>query len=630
MLQGSEDEKIGIESYNYTITIIDKSNTDSQELYNSGAIDGREHKKITLKKILIRDYIDLTDYTTVKVSVIVRNTLGGVSEYTKTAYFEDTIAPKCSLVEGEADVNDWLNKEDILNGAQRQISILCNDEEGSGCIRDRFSKTWPNNDSKSVEYSTIKITDNSKNSNSTDCRVRVNIDNVAPTLTISLINNPTTVPLIKVASDGQQAHVTSTEYPSLYNGWINSNNYEQGLQFQVRALDDIYLYKYTWETAGSETKEEYFEQTTSDHPKSSTFNITLVDDGYRAGKLTVYDKSGNTTEIYVNANIDKTAPNKPETSFYKWSNNSTRPTTEYGLDSYTPDNWSDKKIFTISSNSSDSLSGLMEYQYTTRGAIGNATNQEGTSKNIEEKGISYIKYRACDNAGNCSPYNDEKPVKIDIDGPTVSCGIDTKNHKINNVKVTDGQSGEQTRYYSITTAKNTYNWSSINVAGGYDCDTTYYAYVKAIDNVGNETIKSCGTYSKGSCCSSSSPSGCKWTTVCRSGITHLYFGNDKTPEFTDAGYARHDNGIEDRLYILEDSDEYISASNTTWIRVCAASFQINEWDYNTYYKPLEESITIDGKKKKCHKLWVAKNCTGIYYNELNTKCTHEAPTECPG
>lgn len=630
ILHGSEDEKIGIESYNYTITIINKSDTDSQEVYNSGAIDGREYEKISLKNILIRDYIDLTDYTSVKVSVIVRNTLGGVSEYTKTAYFEDKIAPKCSLVEGEAEENDWYNKTDITNGAKRQISIICNDEQGSGCVRDRFSKSWPNKDLKSVEYSTIKITDNSKNSNSTDCRVRVNIDNVAPTITISLLNNKSTIPLIKIASDGEQAIISSDEYPNLYNGWINYDNYKDGLEFQVNVNDDIYLYKYKWETAGTEAKEELFRQDSSDHTKSATFNISLKDDGYRTGKLTVYDKAGNITEILVNANIDRTAPNKPNTALYKWKDNSTRPSKVDGLTSYTPNTWSEKKIFTIASGSSDNLSGFREYQYTTRGTTTNVSNQKGTYRNIEARGISYIKYRACDNAGNCSPYNMENTVKIDLDGPTVSCGIDTKNRLINNVTVTDNQSEEQARYYSITTKKNTYNWSTTNTAGGNNCDTTYYAYVKAVDKVGNETIKSCGSYSRGSCCSSSSPSGCKWTTTCRSGITHLYFGNSTTPEFTDAGYARHGGGTEDRLYILEDVPEYESASGTIWIRVCATSFQINEWDYNTYYKPLEESITIDGETKKCHKLWVAKNCTGIYYSELNKKCTHDAPSTCPG
>ena len=137
----------------------------------------------------------------------------------------------------------------------------------------------------------------------------------------------------------------------------------------------------------------------------------------------VSDKAGNITTCPGNqtVRIDKTPPEVDiqRVYFKKWINNSTRPSSISGLaDTYTPGNWSNRRVISAPSGGSDSgCAGGTFYQYTTTGATTNHTNQRGYSRNIEANGKSTIKWRICDILMNCRGYTEAKNVWIDTVAP---------------------------------------------------------------------------------------------------------------------------------------------------------------------------------------------------------------------
>ena len=145
---------------------------------------------------------------------------------------------------------------------------------------------------------------------------------------------------------------------------------------------------------------------------------------------TIKDNVGNSntcTKNNASIYVDKDAPSVPTAMLYKWSDNNTQPTSSNGLESYTNNTWSKKKVYSEPSESTDTGSGVDHYEYTTTGTTSNATNKKASYRTIEANGVSYIKWRAVDKAGNASAYSDKKTVKIDKTAPTgsVSGGTDT-------------------------------------------------------------------------------------------------------------------------------------------------------------------------------------------------------------
>lgn len=306
-IHGSDDDSVGIESYNYLIEVYKNKSKDQTEVYNSGSLSGRNQKTITVNNILISDYIKRTDYTEVKLIVLVRNTLGGVYELTKSAEFEDTLKPICGSVINEAKEDEWYNKKDVLkDNKKRKITVNCSDGNGSGCLRNTFSKTWPGNPVQSVEYSTIEIKDNKGIKN--NCRVRVNIDVVAPTIKVTAYDGKNNVATTKTATDGKTKVIEKNSYKGNHDGWLNGTNYPGGVKYKVEVSDETRLNRYTWETSAGDSSSGYIVDKEDNPTKSSVFYIYLKDQGKRSGKLTVYDIAGNKTEMIINAYIDYTNP----------------------------------------------------------------------------------------------------------------------------------------------------------------------------------------------------------------------------------------------------------------------------------------------------------------------------------
>lgn len=647
-LHGNSDDTIGIESYNYSISVINKADSSKTEMYNSGAIDGRDQKIINLKNIMVRDYIDVTDFNTIRVSIVVRNNLGAMTEYSKETNYADSKGPRCSFVEGEANEGEWLNKADLARDIKRQITVTCNDEQGSGCLRKKFSKTWPNTEQKSIEYSVITITDNSKNKNKTNCRVRVNVDGEAPTAVVSLIGKAT--PLIKIASDGTEATIEKTEYPSLHNGWINSNEYPDGLQFQVNASDDVYLYRYTWETSGSEVQDVYFEQ--EEHLKNTQFIIELKDDGNREGVLTIYDRAGNTTKVNIKADIDRTPPTNPTVTGYKKPNGNDV-SSSTGLSSYTFDTWYNGHVFVEASGSSDITSGFEGYYCTTHGQAIDITDSRQSGRNVSAQGVVTVSFKSCDQANNCSEYV-TGTVKLDRTGPSITCNLDSSG-KIKNIKITKNfskfkfkncnslSSGKSdcitdTSYETMVTSSATSasgiqaNWGDTSMPT--TCGKTLYGYVRAKSESGKENIAKCsGSYSTGTCCTTSNPFGCKKVHACRDGNTYIgteswtgatcYFDSSYSSRCGRAwaGHVKHSDTL---YYIKEDK------THNERTLVCAETGTFYTGNFPYYYESsptdyFDRNTVVNPKNKSqsCVLVWIFNNCI----DENKNACPSN---QCPG
>ena len=830
-IHGSDDDSVGIESYNYLIEVYKNKSKDQAEVYNSGSLSGRNQKTIVVNNTLISDHIKRTDYTEVKVIVLVRNTLGGVYELTKTAEFEDTLKPICGNITNEAKEDEWYNKKDVLEDKKiRQITVNCSDGNGSGCVRNTFSKTWPGSTIQSVEYSTIEIKDNKGKKN--DCKVRVNIDAVAPTIKVTAYDGKNNVATTKTATDGETKTIDKNSYKGNHDGWLNGINYPEGVKYKVEVSDETRLSKYTWETSSTDSSSGNILDKENNQTKTSVFYIYLKDQGKRSGKLTVYDIAGNKTEMIINAYIDYTNPtctndvtctgggdcsrwlgisksltikticndeggsnclpdtggsfkyndnidirnggpggagktvdvydaagnkgtcpanvtvridhtnptctnvvtctsgekcndwlgigkfvkitakcdddggskcasseeishtykdeninitnagpagrgidvnvydnagnkgtcfaNKtvkidvepptvPTISAFKWKANASeyRPSSSKGLDNYTAGDWSNKRIFTMASGSTDNLSKVDHYEYKTTGATTNEDDVKSSTRNIEADGTSTISYRACDVAKNCSDYSSSMTIKVDTIYPIVSCNM--ANNIISNEKVIDGKNNSSgvkidcekedsscsgvedgSARYAVTTSSSkpdesaTDVWESSIPNVQPACGNKYYGYVKGEDRAGNVAITKCGEYSEDNCCSESNPFGCNWTTACRSGITFLYAIKNNT--LFGVGYARHGQGTEDKIYLIKDSNgryprKYVPGQRNLWQLVCIESF------LKRGYTKMAEEVTKDGNT--CYKVWITSSCLSTYKNEENLN--HICPySKCPG
>ena len=225
----------------------------------------------------------------------------------------------------------------------------------------------------------------------------VKIDNKAP-------SNPT-VSLYKWKNDTAP---TSTSGLSKYtnNTWFSGKVYTVASGSTDAHSGGVY-YQYT--TTGTTTH--------NTDKTASTRNIEAQGVSYI--KYRACDKLGNCTSYTSNYTIklDRGKPSKPTTNLYKWKNNKA-PTSSSGLSKYSNDTWFSGKVFTKPSGSTDTYSNV-SYQYTTTGKTTNNKNTTATYRNIEAEGVSYIKWRACDEAGNCSDYTGNSTIKLDRTAPTV-------------------------------------------------------------------------------------------------------------------------------------------------------------------------------------------------------------------
>mgnify|MGYP003299463335 CR=1 FL=1 len=148
----------------YTITIYKYD----EEIYTTGNIEANYDIEVTKT-------IDISKYTPGKIKTVVRatNIYGNQTTETKTITYSDKQKPTC-VVKTEDKTrgnNDWIKT------GSRKITVGCVDgEEGSGCEREEFTKTFKDD----MKYGYITIKD--KAGNETECKVDVFIDKTKPNI----------------------------------------------------------------------------------------------------------------------------------------------------------------------------------------------------------------------------------------------------------------------------------------------------------------------------------------------------------------------------------------------------------------------------------------------------------------
>ena len=486
-IYGSEKEKnvenktVAIEGYNYSISAEIKGETELREVYTSGSLSANNSTVLYIDTPL-SDYVDITKATKLVLKVTVRNSEGGstslvfatnASGSTETSEisgnYHDTTPPVCVISNNDEEVTKWINKNS-LKSESRTIVRTCNDGEGSGCIRNKFAVTWPNDYQKEAEYAYVQVKDNAGNISISDnylqnvsvcdmpyvenaCRVKVFVDRTSPQVKIEAYkakvggkanNNGLFASSVVKTSNNTNHATVSVAYnaynntANLQNGWFNEN-YPNGVAYEITVTDGIHLSSLTWETNKKNIKstsdadykkvdlhnpdgfsKNYDEGLDMTHNNCGIRNDKLIifftQEGMRYGELTVKDKAGNKTVYKIEANIDYTKPTAPAIGYYKWKNNDTRPTKSDGLSSYSPGTWSKFKVFTMASGSTDNLSNV-SYRFTTTGKTTNETNAVRSYRNIEANGKSTITYQACDVAMNCTPYPTPANIWVDTVAP---------------------------------------------------------------------------------------------------------------------------------------------------------------------------------------------------------------------
>lgn len=472
------DDNVKIVSYNYHILAkdLEADNSKANEVFNSGDLQGNKLSKIRIEDVALSQYVDYTGHTEITVTASLLNEKGDAGESeavikiddsSSSTIYKDEQPPICptqpSEREGEPALDEWYNKANIGAGKRRTIILKCNDQNGSGCKRDKFSKTWPTSDTniKTIINDKITISDNSKYSDDTVCDVRVNIDVTSPEIKVLEENN--FAKEVKLEADGNvkklepSKSITSTD--EFYNNlvyiddnnhkykWLNKKYYPNGMTYTIETSDDVDIKNISWKVnePGNlimskivTTEHEAisvnvddpntipasmnYQTRTAGGKKIHRFNIKLTEEGARYGQLLITDRAGNKAIITFEAYIDLTPPEVPVIRMYKWKNNSSEPKSTANLQEYTSGTWSNKKVYTVATNAKDNFE-FSHFEYNTRGKEGTKNNQRGGKKSITKDGISNISYSSCDKAGNCTDFNNansKAEVKIDTVKPTIT------------------------------------------------------------------------------------------------------------------------------------------------------------------------------------------------------------------
>ena len=445
---------IAIDGYSFTIFVTKDGK--KQEAYNSGSLSGGRQEKLLINKKL-KDYIDVTGVTQVSLQVTAINTIGGVTNINKTSGeagkteitdYEDTIPPQCVKPASPYVEGDWLNKNEYnTTKLERKLTVGCDDGLGSGCIRNYFTMSWPNDDDKlGAEFVYIEVKDNAGNISlhNDDCMFRVNVDiqtpeatvtayvgqasssNTSETLSTKISGSNILNKTVKVNDSTTSTKIEPTDayYKNLVGNntsdkWMNNANYPNGVIYKIVLKDNIRLDKWKWETnVGyiNSSKASNYLKVSSSNPEASsgdipqdeahgmtifhgsthdTVYVRFLTEGMRYGVFTAYDKAGNKIVINIAAHLDRTAPPVPNSLnayvFNKVRTSGTSPSST----AYSFSTWTNRyvRVQTASGQNRDdltngvSLSGFWQFYYDARNHGGTRVGSGDYSTNSSGIGI---------------------------------------------------------------------------------------------------------------------------------------------------------------------------------------------------------------------------------------------------
>ena len=542
--EGTIEKPSKLISYSYTIYRYDK------EVKNSGSVSLSNYDTRLDKTI------DLTLYSPGRLKIVVTatNIYGLTTTKTITTDFKDVTPPECIIDEVDQNPKPWVKNE-------VKITVGCKDENGSGCEREKYTKTFKS----STDYNYITIKDNEGNTK--QCKVSVFLDITRPTIKVTAYK--------RTASGGKTGSAIGTmtanhDNPNMTldltdvntTKWLNSISNPNGVYYEVTYSDGESTVKY-------EAKENAANLLATD---STVNNMTIIDNGQTSGKkldtkysttidghrlytLHASDEIGNYVDLKIISPFDKTPPTTPtlqnpykqSDGTYKWS------IADYSV------------ILT----SQDVLSGIESFQYTYKAGATEVTGTNTTgykkydSSSASPKELKAFtatpfskdrnqKYyaRVCDVAGNCSGVVDTL-VKLDKTKPTCSINVATSGVTLSSKsdpKTNDVNSG-LAQYGMNTSGTVDYNSTESKDIS----KTTFYGYV--IDNAGNTNTCSKRVYGTDYYyeCSSGSLSG-----------THCYSYTSATPH----GHC----------YCWSSSSGSLKWSYSTTVGSCSC----NSGEYSTY------------------------------------------------
>ena len=307
----SNGKNLGITSYRYTISVNYTLASDQKvEIFNTEFIEAGGKEQIVIQKKLT-DYVDITKATNFNVQAEAYNEEGGYIKVNENSSFKDTTPPSCGRITGQAGENSW--KTNV--GATRKISVECDDGDGSGCVKDVFTKTFKTQ----LNTSTITIRDNAGNER--ECTVRVHIDWTSPKVIINAYKRKagggkldnTVIGTVTADPADNSKTVVLKKYTNGIgdDSWLNAANYPDGIYLEVTTSDNIKLASGVYsENAKMLKKNASNVETLSPLINNSGGGQTfeLYEEGYRRGNYVVKDAGGNTATIKIIAPIDRTIP----------------------------------------------------------------------------------------------------------------------------------------------------------------------------------------------------------------------------------------------------------------------------------------------------------------------------------
>ena len=472
-----EGEELEIDGYSYAISVKKQGSDIRTEVYNTGTLSGNGYRKISIDRN-VTDFIDVSGVTELYAKVTVRNSAGNTTESNTDAEgtYNDKDRPVCKgLLTDEVKEDDWIDKDRYLSGERRTVTVKCDDGKGSGCLRERFSRSWPNEEQKTgAEYGYVQTEDNvgllsvdnnyltdhpcDKGLKENDCRVRVNVDIESPTIKVEGAykrknsttnekegeNRLTNKKEVTDKSANTTGAIASNEYTTktLNEGWMNNNNYPNGVVYEINLSDNIHLASWTWETNqayATDTNSEKYKKVSLENPdhasgkiektsedsincgkQNKTIYVRLAGEGKRKGVLTVYDQAGNKTSVTIAANIDRTAPPVPKDMTYSpniietWTNKEIKATVPTA-------NQTDKE------SGNTTLSGWNYFQYNVTRYNGNTVSAKKGELvfNKDLEGKNELQFRSCDKAENCSKYSSAVKIWVDFTKPKCDVTLST-------------------------------------------------------------------------------------------------------------------------------------------------------------------------------------------------------------
>ena len=451
-----KNQGIDIAIDGYSFTIFEIIGGRKHEAYNSGSLSGGREQKIVINKRL-NEYIDVTSVTEVALEVIAINTLGGITNTTTTigesgevssSIYDDNIPPRCVKPASPYGEGDWLNKTEYNKSkVQRKLTVGCDDGLGSGCIRNYFTMSWPNDeDTTGAEYVYIEVKDNAGNVSlhNDECMFRVNVDIETPEATVtayvgqasssnssqalsSKISGSNILKKTVKVNDGSNTskiEPTTEYYKNLVGNstddkWMNNENYPNGVIYKIELKDNIRLDKWKWETnAGyiNSTKASNYLKVSSSNPEANSENVPqdeehglneyhgsindtiyvrFLTEGMRYGVFTAYDKAGNEIKIKIAAHLDRTAPPVPNSLNAYVYNKVRTEGTSVSKTTYSFGSWTNRyvNVQTASNLSKDNLSnsvnlsGFWQFYYDARNNAGTRVGSSDYSTNSSGLGV---------------------------------------------------------------------------------------------------------------------------------------------------------------------------------------------------------------------------------------------------